>query len=63
MRRLKPKQRTARCKYCKRQGVSRPSMWRDGYDTACDEHRADLERDIRDDGHLTEADYQTWMRR
>lgn len=58
------------CTFCKSKGIEKqPALWRVSYDLtnrACDLHRPDLQ-EIEDkrrkiDGHLSEADYQTWMR-
>lgn len=49
------------CPYCKPDRVD--AVWRTfGWrDQACDKHKFELAK-WEDSGHLTEADYQTWMR-
>lgn len=52
-----------KCSWCKS-----PAAWRESghaYKFACDTHKPDLqahEKANRDDGHMSEADYQTWGR-
>ncbi len=48
------------CTFCKPDRID--AIWRDSrLNFACEKHKAQLSGDI-DDGHRTEADYQTWMR-
>jgi len=63
MKRLKRKQKH-NCQECTRLGNCRPAVWRTDStfkEKMCDEHKH-LIRDEIDNGHYTEADYQTWMR-
>jgi len=63
MKKAKPKS-TERCSYCMMR-----AEWRSSGATlnkyACTEHQVDLQKyeaDNRDDGYMSEADYQTWGR-
>lgn len=61
-----PKKYGARyCQYGKCKGNKVPSMWHNfwarGGTDACDKHKSEV--NIKeDDGHMSEADYQTWGR-
>ena len=47
------------CTFCKPERVD--AVWRDWrLSFACEEHKSKL--DAGDDGHMSEADYQTWGR-
>jgi hypothetical protein len=69
MRRIKKKERKRAgniyCDHCKPEKVD--AVWRkDGFathngDYACEDHKH-LIQDEHDNGHRTEADFQTWMR-
>lgn len=61
MRRLKGNQRHG-CDYCRREGKKEPAVWTEAGETACDAHKKTLADRRRSDDHLTEADYQTWVR-
>jgi len=55
-----------KCHFCRPKKEA--ARWRpntgflDHKNIACDEHRGDIVEEPEDDGHRTEADYQTWMR-
>jgi len=52
------------CDHCKPEKVH--AVWREtrGYheagDFACDDHKHLIKEESADDGHMSEADYQTW---
>ena len=53
---------THTCDWCRKSGVKKKAAWRShGFSTqyACEHHKGSIHKD---DGHLTEADYQTWYR-
>jgi len=61
MKKMKP-QSTQPCSYCKAR-----ADWKAGWPIkfACEEHKHVLqehETNTRDDGHMSEADHQTWGR-
>lgn len=61
MKKMKP-QSTQPCTYCKVR-----AEWKAGWPMkfACKDHQQDLqayEKQTRDDGYMTDADYQTWGR-
>lgn len=63
MKRLKRNQKH-NCQECTRLGEYRPAVWRtDGTfkEKMCEKHKH-LIKDEIENGHHTEADYQTWMR-
>jgi hypothetical protein len=52
------------CQFCKADGKDKVrATWRDDYNhqRACDAHKGQI-KECQDDGHRSEADYQTWMR-
>ena len=68
MKKLKPNQLGPWCSYCPAK-TTRAAYKQSGYMAkkhCCAEHIPDLQAeelaDCQRDGHLTEADYQTWMR-
>ena len=69
MKRLAPKA-TYYCTFCKAEGnMKEKAMWRISYNFqnhACDRHKVNLlaieEKRRLLDSHLSEADYQTWMK-
>lgn len=70
MRLIKAKARKAAgniyCDHCKPEKVD--AIWRgkrgdhQAGDYACEDHRHLIVDELEDDGHMTEADYQTWGR-
>lgn len=67
MKKIKEKEGKPWCKWCPEKTVR--AVWRTSgiclTKHACEDHKQDLkdyENKYRDDGHMTEADYQTWGR-
>ena len=67
MRKIKSKERNNGMKYCtfcklEKDGERVDAIYRRSWsdELACEEHKYKLEE--QEDSHLTEADYQTWMR-
>lgn len=60
MKKLKPHQKHG-CDFCRKEDGKTPAVWAEAGIHACNGHKQKLIEN-RDDGHLTEADYQTWMR-
>lgn len=68
MKKIKPAE-TYHCTWCKDHALKVQATWRSSgislNKQACDLHKPllqDFERDNRDDGHMSEADEQTWGR-
>lgn len=65
MKKIKEKDGKSWCKFCPEKTVR--AVWRSSgvclNKHACEDHREELKKfelEQRDDGHMTEADYQTW---
>ena len=66
MKRIKQKEGYPKCTYCTSKAVWKArGLLSHLAPKVCEEHKymlVNYERDNRDDGYMTEADYQTWGR-